>query len=713
MTDPRPSQLVLRVPEDLPSPFDQIRSSVVGAVTGFQLPSDCKIFDKLNNDALNEPQRYALFLDCLTEVAGDIRAENAALQRQINELALTRSPSISQPTVASDVEQSSDRTGHILSISRMAEGLSKALTFYEKGSHFPSWRQGVEPICARYTPALPQCDQVSVLRTKIGRLASKSVEANTEVQNAKTTVELLDALEKVFKPRDIERTRAINSIVQAAKDSAASIVQKVKQAYTQYNSAYPSDADDILQIVQTCFLPHVRQFLTTELQLILGRSQAITISDLENVAEAWDEHSRAMAAQNRAHSSHPMQKRARASQSANAFDASAELDDDAMSSVSVSQSRGRGGGRGGHKGRGRGGGGRGGGFRESYPQGGQGQGPAPSANNVSLSGNAGKEHVQLPSSTTAVNASNLRQRPRMPEAEVRAPEQSTSTGFRSRFGMPNLRTGRDALSSANVCMPLRSFVDMVSDPACRTACQPLHDYLTASGDVVTSSDTQASSTAVHTVTASVDEIAPSYCDVARPIDDVAPLPCAGAIIGAAVTPSVQVVRAPRPVVDLYTVSMPYVHAKFCAGRNGSMVRDLYLDTGASISCISQEAFNRDHALLKGAGGKVIKLQEPMRLDMFNKSGSVVTEIVMGAEFQIGDALYTGHFFVVRDVGYDYLLGSDFMARYAVKPLYYRSLLELGCAKGATNKRPRSYQRVRMFFTGRNMRLAVKGPSILR
>lgn len=103
----------------------------------------------------------------------------------------------------------------------------------------------------------------------------------------------------------------------------------------------------------------------------------------------------------------------------------------------------------------------------------------------------------------------------------------------------------------------------------------------------------------------------------------------------------------------------------------------------------------------------------MRLDMFNKSGSVVTEIVMGVEFQIGDALYTSQFFVVPDVGYEYLMGSDFMARYAGKPLYYRNLLELGCAKGATNNRPRSHQRVPMFFTSRKMRLAVKGPSILR
>ena len=205
-----------------------------------------------------------------------------------------------------------------------------------------------------------------------------------------------------------------------------------------------------------------------------------------------------------------MQTRSRAAQSSNAFDVSAEYDDDAMSSVSFRQNRGRGGN---FRGRSRGGAGRGGGFRDSHPQGSQGKAPGPATFNVSLSGNAGKEHVQLPSSTTAVNISNLRQRPRMPEAEVRIPEQPTqppSERFRSRFAMTNLRTGRDALSSANVCMPLRSSVDMVSDPACRTACQPLHEYVTASGEAaVTSVDTAASST-VHNVT--VDEIPHSYCD---------------------------------------------------------------------------------------------------------------------------------------------------------------------------------------------------------
>ena len=218
----------------------------MGAVAVFELPSDCKIFDKLNNDALDKSQRYALFLDCLTERTAELRAESTKLL----ELALTRSTGILHP-VAHDAEQSPASTPtDIISISRISEGLSKALTFYEKGSHYPSWRQTVEPILARYTPALSQNDQVSVFRTKLGRQASKTVEANTQVREATSTGAVLDALEQVFWPRDIERARAINSIKQAPQDTASSIVQKVKQAYTQYNSAYPSAGDNVLQIVQ-------------------------------------------------------------------------------------------------------------------------------------------------------------------------------------------------------------------------------------------------------------------------------------------------------------------------------------------------------------------------------------------------------------------------------------------------------------------------------
>ena len=61
-----------------------------------------------------------------------------SLQRQITDLALTRSSAV--PVLSggvTDTEQYPDSTARIMSIYRMSEGLSKAPTFYEKGSHFP------------------------------------------------------------------------------------------------------------------------------------------------------------------------------------------------------------------------------------------------------------------------------------------------------------------------------------------------------------------------------------------------------------------------------------------------------------------------------------------------------------------------------------------------------------------------------------------------
>ncbi len=95
-------------------------------------------------------------------------------------------------------------------------------------------------------------------------------------------------------------------------------------------------------------------------------------------------------------------------------------------------------------------------------------------------------------------------------------------------------------------------------------------------------------------------------------------------------------------VEPFPVSMPSLTGKFNAGRHRIFSRSVYhIDTGANISCISQAAYSRDHVMLKAAGAKLLNLQDPMRLDMFNKSGSVVHEVVTGAELEIGSALYTG------------------------------------------------------------------------
>lgn len=66
------------------------------------------------------------------------------------------------------------------------------------------------------------------------------------------------------------------------KLSAKSIV------HTRYNCASPDGSDKILQVVSNCFAPHVRQPITIKLHIIVANQQSVTMSDLENVAEAYD-----------------------------------------------------------------------------------------------------------------------------------------------------------------------------------------------------------------------------------------------------------------------------------------------------------------------------------------------------------------------------------------------------------------------------------------
>ncbi len=168
----------VRVPEDLPSPLDKIRSSVVGAVTGFQLPAHCTIFDKLKNDALDEPQRYAMFLDCLTEAAGNLRAEIVRLQRQITELAFSRSSAIFVPSgTVSDNEQSSDPTARIMSITRMCEGLSKALTSMRRAHTFP---HGVRVLSPSSIASHLPCLRVIRCQSRALRLAACQQECGSK-----------------------------------------------------------------------------------------------------------------------------------------------------------------------------------------------------------------------------------------------------------------------------------------------------------------------------------------------------------------------------------------------------------------------------------------------------------------------------------------------------------------------------------------------------
>lgn len=90
----------------------------------------------------------------------------------------------------------------------------------------------------------------------------------------------------------------------------------------------------------------------------------------------------------------------------------------------------------------------------------------------------------------------------------------------------------------------------------------------------------------------------------------------------------------RPVVESFSVSMPSLVAKVAGGREGNIKRPMYLDTGASFSCISQAAYDKDFRWLKASGGTVVAL-EPLQLNMFTSQQSVVTHMMQGVTLHNG------------------------------------------------------------------------------
>ena len=164
-----------------------------------------------------------------------------------------------------------------------------------------------------------------------------------------------------------------------------------------------------------------------------------------------------------------------------------------------------------------------------------------------------------------------------------------------------------------------------------------------------------------------------------------------------------------PVLDSFTVSMPSVMAKIDGGRRGVLERPMHLDTGASFSCISQAAYDRDFLTLKVSGDTPVML-EPLRLNMFNFHHSIVTHMMQGVTLRIGIAEYITDLLVVPDTQFEYLLGANFIAGFAVKTYFNRGTAELSCVKGVAGQRVPHFQTVPMTFKSGCMRLTVKTPS---
>lgn len=85
-------------------------------------------------------------------------------------------------------------------------------------------------------------------------------------------------------------------------------------------------------------------------------------------------------------------------------------------------------------------------------------------------------------------------------------------------------------------------------------------------------------------------------------------------------------------------------------------------------------------------------------------------MIQGVTLRIGIAEYTTDLLVVPDTQFEYLLGANFIAGFAVKTYFNRGVAELGCVKGIAGQKVPHFQTVPMAFKSGCMTLAIKKPS---
>ncbi len=220
------------------------------------------------------------------------------------------------------------------------------------------------------------------------------------------------------------------------------------------------------------------------MQLIIAQQGTVTMSDLENVAEAYD----MLHAQSEQPAS-PQQNASGGVQTRAQRAAAARADQHHGHETASMSGQGRGGARAWR------GSGRRGGFQESHPAGPGAFSACPAGiHTISLYGNAGNNaHVQLSKSADAPAASaaaqrTLHTRPYNAEPHVHAPVEASPPAhtppvagpsqfdcYRVRLGLPKSLV--ECLGSSNVQMSLGAMLDMAVDPEFQDAWKPMREYI--------------------------------------------------------------------------------------------------------------------------------------------------------------------------------------------------------------------------------------------
>ena len=617
----------------------------------------------------------------------------------------------------------------------MRKDLKEQLPAYKDGMVFSVWADIARKTVARYAKSLPGGDACSVLRKAIDAGLTKHFECNKAVQDAEDVEVLLAALLKVFGPDHLQCQQQLASMHQAPGQSATQF--QLQGIYKRSNCPFPQGPELFPLLQRFCEPYYANTHLT--LNAMSRTGDGLTIHALETAAsnadtmvqkQRYDEAQRseggwqpsntrgyrkphaspqpqqhAAAAQfergsqrDRSHGSpharphvpltryqarrgphnSPAYQR-RPFQADRRMQGAAEPDEPGVGALTINMA----------------------GNCSSRPNLGTPLGTATatparpvasapsmaaslSAHSASASSGANgmlPEAVQqLLDQGAAVNASRMR--PRRAEAAdpVPMPDRAFTAPQRQLPQVYSRPQASAASRVANIAMPLTlsQMVELQDNPNWQAALPGIRGLLGESAEVhvvdMPAEPSATSTTSAPVASSAVHSSGPAYPSVGISIPATTPPELAQPRVQhASFAASVQC-----EMISKYVVSMPTACSSLdTSGADApALRRRVAVDTGAGVSLISEDQFNRDEDILVQHGARVVHI-EPITIGGFAGQGVCADKIVQSARLAIGPAVYEVDLLVVPGSVYAYLLGSDFLITYDGQAQFYGQRLRLG------------------------------------
>ena len=587
-----------------------------------------------------------------------------------------------------EVKSSPDRRLKLLS------HLKQQLPRYDPKVAFDSWSRQTETIIAEYSEeCLTAFDLKNLVKGALPQDDEHADQVIKIVADATTFHDVLRQLTVLYQPKHLELNNALEGMSQQLAETPYDFVQRLQATYAQYHCKFPDTADAVQRLLPK-FADTYRNSMSLWIEQKKASQLPVTLGVLKDIASMVGPPGSSV------QSKTSVQTRSQAAR-VNASNA--------VSSSTAGKAKGK---INGKQGKGipglpeRP-------FVHSRPS-------SSKASGASLhSALAGRMVLSddLIADAAAVNAGNAR-RPR--NAEPHVPFEAQQQGYSRPF--PAQVSPASRLATSTVSMTLLQLVGLLQDPAFVAAGNSLTDFFGNHDLLDVNTLDSVRSTLLSQISAAVPEIGSSThghsgpllaaltaltldacpavvstATASEPAESAAPLPVKN---GAQVPTSeihVFAGAASGPTVAKSCVKMPEVDIRIGRGNDLAFMRQARLDTGATVSCISESAFRQDKRQLL-LTGDLLQLQ-PLPVRMFDNSTVHCSQLLRGVEIVCGKGVYYVDLLVVPNGTYTYLLASDFMQEYDVQPRFHAQRAGLGVSTwldpADKAKAPMGYQSVPM------------------